>query len=518
MSKYELTFRRTKGSPVTSDEIDQNFRNIKIGHDDHEKRVSALEKINVDFATDEELLFQVQRLDSKIDNIDIPEPVSPYNDTDVQNYLTENNYVDEDYLSANFGTFTAEQQTKAFSNRFAAKTTTDLVEGDNLYYTDTRVEEYLTANNYTQEDWVNQQITTLTGTVTELTTTDGIDEGIYNLYYTDERSRSSISVDGDLSYDSTTGVIFYTGPTDFYTRSETDARISERITEVAAGDITLTGYATEAYADATIDSKTTDDLTEGTTNLYYTETRVADFLSDNNYATKLFVTTTVNNTIFQSNFSNVATSGSYNDLSDTPTIPTNISAFTNDSNYLVDSDIRQEFIDITSRLDVLEEYTILDVYKNMYKNTSVNVQTLEFSIRIVDAFRLNWLASGQSDPAWDSLVEHIYNNDAVAIEQAFTSLPVLEQTVFLMPLLYTINSGVTLVNQALGTTYDTMTFDELNNSPTQWYQRNSGYETSKNTLNSQLVQADRTFIKNILKNNSYADFTRDTVVSGWNPS
>lgn len=42
MSKYELTFRRTKGSPVTSDEIDQNFRNIKRGHDDHDKTLSSM--------------------------------------------------------------------------------------------------------------------------------------------------------------------------------------------------------------------------------------------------------------------------------------------------------------------------------------------------------------------------------------------------------------------------------------------------------------------------------------------
>lgn len=42
MSKYELTFRRTKGSPVTSDEIDQNFRNIKWGHDDHDDTISSM--------------------------------------------------------------------------------------------------------------------------------------------------------------------------------------------------------------------------------------------------------------------------------------------------------------------------------------------------------------------------------------------------------------------------------------------------------------------------------------------
>lgn len=649
MSKqYELTFRRTKGSPVTSDEIDNNFKKIQDGHtvnrldiDKHEDKLNDIDGINFDHknrilvletstSDQEERLVVVENkiledgfatqsyVDDAVSQKDNTDEITEgttnlyYTDDRVQTFLTDNSYAVETWVTEQISVLTGVSQetiddlnnlqsllsdtdglSEGTTNLYytdartdarvnlqtganldlSNKTTTDLVEGTNLYYTDARVADYLTANNYAQEDWVTNQITTLTGTVTELTTTDGITEGTTNLYYTDDRVRAAISVEGNLSYDPESGVISYTDPTtiewtavenkpttvsgfgitDAYTKSETDAAITARVTEIADGEINLTGYATETYADATIDSKTTDDLTEGSTNLYYTEQRVADFLTDNNYATKLFVTTTVNNTIFQSSFAPVATSGSYTDLTDTPSVvsaftndsnyitlnslsvngdlsydnttgtisysqPTNISVFTNDSNYLVDDDIRQEFTDITNRLDVLEEYTILDVYKNMYKNTTVDVQYLEFSIRLVDTFRMNWLASGQSDPAWDNLVDDIYNNDAASIEQAFAAMPVLDQTVFLLPLLYTINSGVTLVNQALGTTYDTVTLDELNNSFPQWQQRNSGYEASATALDNQLVQADMTFIKNILKNNSYADFTRDTVVTGWNPS
>lgn len=59
----------------------------------------------------------------------------------------------------------------------------------------------------------------LTGTLGESITldTDDVGEGSSNLYYTDTRARAAVSVtdvsgDGSLSYDSSTGVITYTGP------------------------------------------------------------------------------------------------------------------------------------------------------------------------------------------------------------------------------------------------------------------------------------------------------------------
>jgi len=64
-------------------------------------------------------------------------------------------------------------------------------------------------------------------------TTDDVTEGSTNLYYTDARSRAAISVTGDLTYNSSTGVI-----------------------------------STQGLA-----SSTTDDLAEGSTNLYYTNAR-----------------------------------------------------------------------------------------------------------------------------------------------------------------------------------------------------------------------------------------------------
>ena len=47
-----------------------------------------------------------------------------------------------------------------FDNAFAAKYTTDLAEGSNLYYTDARVGEYLTSNSYATETFVSTSIST----------------------------------------------------------------------------------------------------------------------------------------------------------------------------------------------------------------------------------------------------------------------------------------------------------------------------------------------------------------------
>jgi len=92
--------------------------------------------------------------------------------------------------------------------------------------------------------------------------TDDLTEGS-NLYFTTARARSSISAGGDLSYNSTTGVMSYTTPTTIASLSNHD----------------------------------TDDLSEGATNLYYTDTRVGTYLTNNSYATQSYVNTQVSNLV-----------------------------------------------------------------------------------------------------------------------------------------------------------------------------------------------------------------------------
>ena len=85
----------------------------------------------------------------------------------------------------------------------------------------------------------------VTGTVSDISNhnTDGLSEGSSNLYFTDSRARNAISVSGDLSYDAATGVI---------------------------------SYDDSAMSIAQFD---TDDLAEGTSNLYFTTARVDSHLS-----------------------------------------------------------------------------------------------------------------------------------------------------------------------------------------------------------------------------------------------
>ena len=122
-----------------------------------------------------------------------------------------------------------------------ATSTTDVAEGNNLYYTNARVDAYINASVDTDD--VSEGSTNLYYTnarvdayVNASMDTDDLSEGSTNLYYsnarvdayvnasitttdisegdneyfTDARARAAISVDGDLSYNSSTGVISFT--------------------------------------------------------------------------------------------------------------------------------------------------------------------------------------------------------------------------------------------------------------------------------------------------------------------
>ena len=98
---------------------------------------------------------------------------------------------------ANGAPGTIEGSYAGFDSDFAQKTTTDLAEGDNLYYTTARHDSDFDARLATK------------------TTTD-VAEGT-NLYYTVQRVRDAINLvdasgDGSLTYDSATGKFTYTGP------------------------------------------------------------------------------------------------------------------------------------------------------------------------------------------------------------------------------------------------------------------------------------------------------------------
>jgi hypothetical protein len=142
----------------------------------------------------------------------------------------------------------------------------------------------------------------VTGTVSDISnhTTDSLSEGSTNLYYTDSRTRKAISVndvngDGSLLYDSSTGVITYTGPSDSEVRAHFSSGSGVTITNgqiaigqsVGTGDSVifnqvtsnLVGNVTGTVSD--ISNHTTDSLSEGSTNLYYTDSRTRKAISVN---------------------------------------------------------------------------------------------------------------------------------------------------------------------------------------------------------------------------------------------
>jgi hypothetical protein len=109
--------------------------------------------------------------------------------------------------------------------------------------------------------------------------TDALSEGSSNQYFTSERARKSVSVvdaggDGSLTYVSGTGVFTYTGPS----ASEVRAHFSGgEMIDISSGEVAINAGEFSASSDVRFDAKLaaadTGDLSEGS-NLYYTDARV----------------------------------------------------------------------------------------------------------------------------------------------------------------------------------------------------------------------------------------------------
>ena len=106
-----------------------------------------------------------------------------------------------------------------------------------------------------------------------------------NLYYTDARSRAAISVtdaggDGSLAYNNSTGVLTYTGPSASEVRAHFSA--GEMIT-ITDGEVAINASVFSASSDVRFDAKMaaadTDDLSEGSSNLYFTDARARAAIS-----------------------------------------------------------------------------------------------------------------------------------------------------------------------------------------------------------------------------------------------
>jgi hypothetical protein len=160
-----------------------------------------------------------------------------------------------------------------FNTAFAAKTTDDLTEGTNLYYTTARADSAfdvrLTTKSTTDvAEGANLYYTTVRADSAfdvrlALKTTDDLTEGSTNLYYDSAAvvtaSRNSISVtdaggDGSLAYNAGTGVITYTGPSASEVRAHISAGTGVTITD---GSIAI-GQAVATTSDVTFAKITGD--------------------------------------------------------------------------------------------------------------------------------------------------------------------------------------------------------------------------------------------------------------------
>jgi len=181
-----------------------------------------------------------------------------------------------------------------------ANDTDDLSEGSsNVYYTDTRVDSHLsggTGVSYSSgEISIGQAVSTtdnvtfstvtadltgdVTGKVSDISNhdTDDLSEGTSNLYYTDTRARGAVSAGGDLSYTSSTGEFSFTERTDSEVRGLLSAGGDLTYTS-STGEFSVTTYKSGDF-DTDFGNKSTDNLSEGTSNLYYTDTRARGSIS-----------------------------------------------------------------------------------------------------------------------------------------------------------------------------------------------------------------------------------------------
>lgn len=111
-------------------------------------------------------------------------------------------------------------------------------------------------------------------------TTDELSEGSSNKYYTDALARAAISTAGDLSYNQSTGEISFTERTDSDIRNLFSAT-GDISYDSATGTFSFSegaGYDSTDF-DTDFGNKSTDDLSEGTTNLYYNDSYVDARLS-----------------------------------------------------------------------------------------------------------------------------------------------------------------------------------------------------------------------------------------------
>jgi len=182
--------------------------------------------------------------------------------------------------------YTTARANTDFDTRLATKSTTNLAEGTNLYYTTARS---------------NSDFDTRLATKT----TDNLNEGTTNKYFANSLARQSISAtdtggDGSLSYDNSTGVITYTGPSASEVRAHFTGGTGVTITTgtIAIGQAVATSDSV-TFASVSIDSRAVLDTATLTTSAT-TADQVLDSFSASTYRTAKYLVSISSGTDYQS--------------------------------------------------------------------------------------------------------------------------------------------------------------------------------------------------------------------------
>ena len=188
---------------------------------------------------------------------------------------------------------TNESETTSSSKNESAPSTSDVTEGTNLYFTDARARSAITLVSDNSDALAYNTATGVFTFTLATVNTDEITEGPTNLYFTTARARNSISNGANIDYDATSGVISTQAAVWSVNGQTHDAVLdTDDIDEGSANlyfttaraqsSITLTSDDTDILSynsgtgTLTFVTPTTDAIDEGLVNLYYTNTRADD--------------------------------------------------------------------------------------------------------------------------------------------------------------------------------------------------------------------------------------------------
>ena len=211
-------------------------------------------------------------------------------------------------------------------------TTSSLVEGTRLYYTDERVGSYLTTNSYATEAYVGTEISTASGNYATAAQGAKADSALQSVSFADLTSTPTTLLGYGITDSFFDGE--YSSLTNTPTLGTASAENVEYFATAAQGAKadsaiqSLTGYATELFVGQAIST-----LVESSPETLDTLNELAAALGDDpNFATT--TATAIGLKANTADLATIATTGEYADLLNTPTIPVDVSDLTDTTNLL----------------------------------------------------------------------------------------------------------------------------------------------------------------------------------------